>query len=80
MFGARRAAENYEKTSKTLHIAGVEKERYRIERISAAESLKFATVVTEMIDQIKKLGPSPLNKKSQIMEEVQLEPALVEEI
>ena len=57
----------------------MEKERYRIERISAAESLKFATVVTEMINQIKKLGPSPLNKKSQIANDVQLEPALVEE-
>lgn len=60
MFGARRAAENYEKLEKIVHIVGLEKERMRLEWISAAESIKFANVVREMVNQIKKLGPSPL--------------------
>lgn len=62
MFGARRAAENFEKVKKMLNMVGLEKERARREMVSAAEASKFAHVVTEMIDQVKKLGPSPLRK------------------
>ena len=61
MFGARRAAENYEKIEKMIHLIGLEKERLRLEWISAAESIKFANVVREMVEQIKEIGPSPLN-------------------
>jgi F420-non-reducing hydrogenase iron-sulfur subunit len=64
MFGARRAAENFEKTEKMLHLVGIDKERVRLEWVSAAESPKFASVVTEMINQVKSLGPSPLRKKA----------------
>jgi len=60
MFGARRAAENYEKTEKMVNILGLEKERIRLEWISAAESTKFANVVKQMVEQVKKIGPSPL--------------------
>ena len=62
MFGARRAADNYKKVEKMLHLVGIDKERVRLEWVSAAESPKFAQVVTEMIDHVKKLGPSPLRK------------------
>lgn len=64
MFGARRAAENFEKVEKMLHLVGVEKQRVRLEQISAAESQKFAKVVTEMISNVKDLGPSPLRGRS----------------
>lgn len=60
MFGARQAAENYEKTETMIHILGLEKERIRLEWISAAESPKFAKVVQEMVQQVKQIGPSPL--------------------
>ncbi len=60
MFGARRAAENFEKVEKMVTMLGLEKERIRLEMVSAAEAVKFAQVVTEMIEQVKKLGPSPL--------------------
>ena len=66
MFGARRAAENYEKIEKMLHIVGLEKERLRLEWISAAESIKFANVVREMVEKIKKVGPSPLNNNDNL--------------
>jgi F420-non-reducing hydrogenase iron-sulfur subunit len=74
MFGARRAAENYEKLEKLVHIVGLEKERLRLEWISAAESIKFANVIREMVDQIKKLGPSPLRDgKEKVKKELVIE-------
>jgi F420-non-reducing hydrogenase iron-sulfur subunit len=62
MFGARRAADNYKKVEKMLHLVGIDKERVRLEWVSAAESPKFASVVTDMINHVKRLGPSPLRK------------------
>lgn len=61
-FGARKAAEQYKKLEKIVHILGLEKERIRQEFISAAEFPKFARVVREMVEQVKKLGPSPLER------------------
>jgi len=71
MFGARRAAENFEKIEKMIHLIGLEKSRLRLEWISAAESIKFANVVREMVEQIKAIGPSPLkNGKKQVQDEL----------
>ena len=42
-----------------LEDFGLEPERFRIEWISAAEGQKFARVMTEMVEAVKKLGPSP---------------------
>lgn len=39
---------------------GIEPERVRLEWVSASEGDRFATVVRDMVEQIKKLGPSPL--------------------
>ena len=61
-FGARRAAEQYQKLVKIVHLLGLEDGRIRQEFISAAEFPKFANVVNEMVEQIRKLGPSPLRK------------------
>lgn len=80
MFGARRAAENFEKTEKILRLVGIEKERIRLEWVSAAESLKFAKVVTEMIEQVQKLGPSPMKSNSGRIKRAPAEPSLVEGI
>ena len=62
MFGARRAADNFKKVEKMLHLVGIDKERIRLEWVSAAESPKFASVISEMINHVKRLGPSPLRK------------------
>jgi F420-non-reducing hydrogenase iron-sulfur subunit len=59
-FGAKRAAEQYAKLEKIVHMLGLEKERIRQEFISAAEFPKFANVVNEMVDEVRLLGPSPL--------------------
>jgi len=42
---------------------GIEPERLRLEWISASEGDKFAAVVRSMVEDIKKLGPSPLKGK-----------------
>lgn len=39
---------------------GIEPERLRLEWISASEGDRFATVIKDMTEQIKKLGPNPL--------------------
>jgi F420-non-reducing hydrogenase iron-sulfur subunit len=42
---------------KMLKQFGIEDERLRLEWVSASEGEKFATIVNEMTDQIRKLGP-----------------------
>jgi F420-non-reducing hydrogenase iron-sulfur subunit len=48
---------------KVLKEFGIEPERVRLEWISASEGDKFATVVRDMVGEIKKLGPNPLASK-----------------
>ena len=38
---------------------GLEPERFRLEWISASEGQKLARIITEMVEEIKALGPSP---------------------
>ena len=47
----------------SLKHIGLEPERLRLEWISASEGDKFARVVREMVETVKKLGPNPLKKK-----------------
>ena len=46
-----------------LQQFGIEPERLRLEWISAAEGEKFATIVRDMVEQIKILGPCQLALK-----------------
>ena len=62
-FGARNAAEQYKKIENLVCLVGFEKKRIRQEFISAAEFLKFAQVVNEMVEQVRKLGANPLKQK-----------------
>jgi len=43
-----------------LEDMGVEPERVRFEYISASEGQKFAEVVTDFVETLKKLGPNPI--------------------
>jgi F420-non-reducing hydrogenase iron-sulfur subunit len=45
---------------KVLEQLGLEPERLRLEWVSASEGDRFAKVVKDMTEEIKKLGPSPL--------------------
>jgi F420-non-reducing hydrogenase iron-sulfur subunit len=44
---------------------GLEPERLRLEWVSASEGGKFAKVVKEFVEEVKKLGASPLRKELQ---------------
>lgn len=48
---------------KLITLTGLEPERLRLEWVSASEGQRFAKLVTEFTDQIRKLGPSPLSGK-----------------
>jgi len=45
---------------RTLKEFGIEPQRLRLEWVSASEGDKFASVVREMVEDLKKLGPNPL--------------------
>ena len=47
---------------KLLEDMAIDPRRLRFEYISASEGAKFASVVTEFVDQLKKMGPSPLKE------------------
>jgi hypothetical protein len=38
----------------------LEKERLRLEWFSAAEGQRFAQVITQFVEDVRKVGPSPL--------------------
>jgi F420-non-reducing hydrogenase iron-sulfur subunit len=60
LFGAKRAAEQFEKAAALVKLLGLEEERVRFEQISAAEAPKFVRVMQEFVEDLKRLGPSPL--------------------
>ena len=43
---------------------GIEPERLRLEWVSAAEGQRFAQVVTDFVEEVKKLGPISLGNES----------------
>ena len=45
---------------KLLQQFGIEPERLRLEWVSASEGDRFATIIKDMVKEIKKLGPNPL--------------------
>ena len=47
---------------RTMESLGLEPERFRFEWISASEGARFASVVTEFTEEIKRMGPSPLRE------------------
>jgi F420-non-reducing hydrogenase iron-sulfur subunit len=49
---------------KLIALTGLEPERLRLEWVSAAEGQRFADVVTEFTDQIKKLGCSSISREN----------------
>jgi len=50
---------------KLLSQMGIEDERLRMEWVSASEGDRFAAVVDEMTEQVRKLGPFPRNGGSE---------------
>ncbi len=42
-----------------LEDFGIERERFRLEWVSASEGIRFAEVMRQFTEEVKKLGPSP---------------------
>jgi len=61
-FGNHRAAEQFEKTRRVVKLLGLEDERLRLEWISGAEGARFAGIIDEFTDQVRRLGPSPFSR------------------
>ena len=61
--GNLKAEKRFQMLTKLLDILGLDKRRARLEWISASEGPKFASTITEFVDQVKELGPSIFNKK-----------------
>ncbi|KTB48581.1 hydrogenase iron-sulfur subunit [Dehalogenimonas alkenigignens] len=57
--GNLRAESRAEAIKLMLQDFGLEEERYRLEWVSASEGARFAKVVTDMVNELKTLGPSP---------------------
>jgi F420-non-reducing hydrogenase iron-sulfur subunit len=51
---------------RVLEQLGLEPERLRLDWVSASEGERFATVIKDMTNEIKKLGPSPLRAGGKI--------------
>lgn len=49
---------------KLLALTGLEPERLRLDWVSASEGQRFAQIVTEFTEQIRKLGASPVSGKT----------------
>ena len=48
---------------KMLTEIGLEPERVRFEYVSASEGKKYADIISEMTEEIKKLGPNPIKNQ-----------------
>lgn len=58
--GNEQAKKRVEMTTELLETMGVDPRRLRLEWISASEGARFASVMTDFVEEIKELGPSPL--------------------
>jgi len=55
--GNYKALRRHRLLTKMLEQFGIEKERFRLEWVSAAEGVKFQQICNEFTEQIRKLGP-----------------------
>ena len=56
-----------DKLRKVLHVLGLEDERLRRELVAASEGVVFARIIKEMVEQLKKIGPSPFKVKTEAL-------------
>jgi F420-non-reducing hydrogenase iron-sulfur subunit len=59
--GNYKALRRHRLLSRVLEQFGIEKERFRLEWVSASEGTKFQQVCNEFTEHIRKLGPLNLN-------------------
>ena len=59
--GNRKTIRRFSLLKKILTQLGVEDERVRLEWVSASEATRFASIVNDMTEEVRKLGPFPRN-------------------
>ncbi len=57
--GNLKAAKRADAIQLMLEDFGVEKERFRLEWVSASEGIRFAELMRQVTEEIRNLGPSP---------------------
>jgi F420-non-reducing hydrogenase iron-sulfur subunit len=67
-FGNHWAIKQFEVTAKLTGMLGLEPERVRLEWVSAAEGPRWASLIDEFVETIRRLGPSPLRSASALPE------------
>jgi len=58
--GNYKAMRRYALLKKLLRSYGIKEERVRLEWVSASEGARFAEIVKNMTEEIRKLGPNPI--------------------
>lgn len=61
--GNLRAAQRHAMLLRVLEQLGVERERCRFDYVSAGEGEKFAQLVTDMVQSLRRLGPLQIKKE-----------------
>jgi len=61
-FGNERQAEMFETSKKLANLIGLESERLRLDWLSPDGREGLRKVMTDFVEQVKQVGPSPLNK------------------
>ncbi len=65
--GNLRARRRVERAQGLLREVGLEPERLAMYNLSSAEGRRFAEIVTEMTERVRRLGPSPLKRGTQVV-------------
>jgi F420-non-reducing hydrogenase iron-sulfur subunit len=61
--GNYKALKRYELLKRVLQDMGIEKDRFRLEWISAAEADRVRATINDMVEKVRALGPLALDKK-----------------
>ena len=62
MTGNHRTAKRMPLVQKVLKETGIDEKRMKLDWVSAAEGEKFQKVITDFVQDIRKLGPNPLRE------------------
>jgi F420-non-reducing hydrogenase iron-sulfur subunit len=60
--GNQKAEKRMKRVKKQIAEVGLEPERLKVEWVSASEGQRFAEVVTQFTEELKRLSPSPLRE------------------
>lgn len=62
--GNLKARKKVEYVQRTLEELGIEKERVQMYNLSSAQGARFAQIANEVVEKIRKLGPTPIKSSN----------------